>query len=298
MDVIFQSGEFINDSSSFIQFLIELTGAFIGAGAALFLFYKKTKYDENKEKKQKETEARDNVFFFKNLLKYSIEEQKRQNKEIKNYIEDVKKSPSDQLEPIKAFPLSNLDRLAKELNDSTFFHSYMRIVNEDEENSKIESYRKISAGIDYLNKGNKQIYEAIEIASVNDLNRRNRYQEISDKVIKSLRQFVENNNGLFIHIQTFLDDYLDSEQPKNSDEHVIRIVQPLLEEVDPFTDEIPAMKGIQDGLKTLIRLDLEIKSRNNEFLKKLDAGLKDLNKTVDILQESENQFKKLKPKSS
>lgn len=91
-DIVFQSGEFYGESSNTLEFIFQVIsesiGAFIGAGAAIWLFYKQNKQDKTNEAASKIGKAQDDINYISFLIEDVVTDQETQNVKLDTYLSE------------------------------------------------------------------------------------------------------------------------------------------------------------------------------------------------------------------
>lgn len=292
MDIIFQSGDFFNESNSWFeflsQFISECAGAFIGAGSAILLFYLQNKKDKDVMESNRQNKAEDDINYLSSLLENVIEDQEKQNLNIEIYIKNMSSNLSAQIEAMNSIPLKNLNRLCKLLDEPETYNSFMLIFGRNNLEN-INNYKRILASIDYLIDGNKQLTGILEMASPNDYNRRMAYNETSTKIIHAIKSEALAYDPQPKELLALLDQYMTKDKPKTILEHIDVIVNPLLQIIDNLHKNYSSIINLKDGLLTLLRYKEEIEYQNKVIVDKLDSGFEDIKNTIMNLK-SEGRF--------
>lgn len=98
MDIVFKFGNhyYGEGDSIFFQLFMSFIGAFFGFGFALLLYYLQNKRDEKSKEKEIQSKFKDQLQYFKLLLKGSLDFIEKQLNLLDEYIEEQKENPYDQ----------------------------------------------------------------------------------------------------------------------------------------------------------------------------------------------------------
>lgn len=94
LDIVFQSGEFINPDNSWItDLVIAIVGAAIGAGATIMALYYTFQHDKRKEEERRFQYQIQKVRYFQSLIKNVQKSLNSQVDGLKVFVDSIKKNP-------------------------------------------------------------------------------------------------------------------------------------------------------------------------------------------------------------
>jgi hypothetical protein len=244
--------------------LAEMIGAFIGVGAAFWLFFKESKRDKKKEKEIAEIDMEEKIHYFGSLLNGTIKLGKLQKEEIIKYYEGIDKNPT-YIPLITLYPDKDLKRLTRLIDNEEYYHAFLNKQGIDLDN--VKKYRRISRSIDFLSAQFAQMNDMQEKAQSFDYERKYKYKEIVEKMTDSTLEFgkiFENQvPGLMEFIvNTFevyykgLTDHTDLDYIQNT------FVRPVVEGIVASYMQIPQARFIAQQLKNATFLYTEIRMQN------------------------------------
>ena len=215
----FNWGDFF--SSAFVEIL----GAFVGFGGALFLFYKQNRKDEIDARADKLEEEKSKMEYINSINEMSLRDIEGQMKMIKEYIDETKKNPL-YLAPLGYSTTGNLERLKNVVDNPLYYEAYISQIGRTEENTK--NYKNLIVSSDYfLN----QFGELRKIeANKADYKRKIEYKQLFDEAKKLLvnfgESFVDTNNPIYKDIGDVIYNYETKKIHENFESHQNLLIEP------------------------------------------------------------------------
>ncbi len=298
IDIIFQSGDFYGEPSNIMDFIFQLisecVGAFIGAGFAVLLFYKQNRRDKVKEETNIKNKAEDDMNYISFLVEDVVSDQEKQNQKLVAFFTTSSLKTTSQIKQLESIPMQNIIRLQRFLDEPDTYNSFMLVFGRKNKDN-INKFKNITNSIDYLIKGNEQLYMLIEQGMPNDYARRMKYNELSDRVIGEIRIIAAEYDPPAKEVLELLRDYLEIDKPKEIEDHISIIVNPLINEIDKLHPSYTKLKELRDGLRALVRLKDEIGHQNKVVLDKFEGGIKDIKEVTDKLKTDSELIRSYKP---
>ncbi|WP_028666475.1 hypothetical protein [Runella zeae] len=128
-DIIFQSGEFYSETGfSWTEIIPDvvgnLIGGFIGAGSAIWLYYRSIKKDKEKEIEVQLEFEKNKLRYLQHLIGRSISTIEHLIKGLDKFIQTIEEDNITFPELISA-PLHDLERIVHRINQEEHYHSYL-----------------------------------------------------------------------------------------------------------------------------------------------------------------------------
>ena len=249
MDIVFQSGEFIEQGGANI--LETLVGAFIGTGTALGLFLFEGRRQRKTEREKKENDLRDFLFYFCLLLKGIKATLEKQIPEYKEHSTKLKEEPFN-------FHLLNqninedLERISTKLDLERLFHAYI-LVNGSDDISKKE-YKNLISLIDHTYLVYKQSLESQRLHFEQLTKYLREYKDLVEEQTINKSTYIANQilinnpetyaeNPFYIALNTtILNYYQQQPEPLTFEYMQLNLVQPLKHAL------FPNFRHIEEGI--------------------------------------------------
>lgn len=195
----FQSGEFLSeDGSFFLDLFIEIAGAFVGAGTALYLYnreVKQTKIEEQDKKKEFELQK---VKYLQYLVKKAIEYSKECYEGLFQFSSDLAKDPFT----IPKFPITlsehELKIIVNSLNQEDYYFACRNVIVDSKVHEVFNTCSVIEGNV-------KSMKEYIRKLEQFDYNRKTTYkdllQEVDDELYRVVKELNHMNNDPQYNVQ-------------------------------------------------------------------------------------------------
>lgn len=181
MDIVFQSGDFYNQDSSFWStFFINAFGALVGALTAFGVFVLTVKHDRKKENKKEEKLIVQSLHYFSSMVNSINEMVKQQSGHIKKCFEKQREDLLN-VQLITILPANDLERFSELPNHEDYYHAYLNKFGYTTEN--VKEYRSFFFLIDYLKAELHQLQDMLEKSLEYDYQRKLEYKGIVEKAL-------------------------------------------------------------------------------------------------------------------
>lgn len=193
LDIIIQSGEFVNqnDSSFWSDLFNTAIGSAIGSAAtigAVYLTFRKDRKKESDKKVQFEVEK---IKYFQALVKNTITKLSPQISAIEKLHLAIDANPL-YIPIMETQTLYELDRLVHKINQEEYYHSYLSLFGNT--NEAIEEFRKIYIALDYFEANLRLIKQSIEKSIDFDYTRKKSLVGIGNKAMDMAAQMLVNKD--------------------------------------------------------------------------------------------------------
>jgi hypothetical protein len=298
LDIVFQSGDFINPNSSWpIDLLINIVGAAVGAGATMLALILTFKNDRAKDEKRRLQLQHEKIKYLRSLVVNSIKEIQQQIAGLKAFAEDIEENPIT-LPLLPQSAQNDILRLVHRINQEDYFHAYLGQFSDTDE--MVEEFRKIYGFLDFFDGIIKLIHEALRKSVDFDHNRklalRKLIEDTQDEVAGLLvnPRFAEQNEMLDL-VNSILIDYHDNKTNKSDISYGHeQFVVPLKKELVKYRTLIPEVIGILVDLRKATYIFTDIQMQNQFVAKDFEtdhASLVEHLETFERLTERLRSYK-------
>ncbi|WP_159467351.1 hypothetical protein [Dyadobacter sp. 3J3] len=273
-DFYFQSGEFVGDNSDLLSFLsdfvVQIAGTFVGAWFAIKLYRKQTQDQIDKSIKDIENRDLDNMRYLDFMLRNSISAADGLVKSFKQLAEEFSKA-NNSLPDLEIFTsYSDIDRIAKVINQSDFYHSYNNLNRKYRFDLKNDSLYYVFVNIDSL-------YHNINNGVAFKKDRSNELEKTTNNVIKIIVlqntsiELLSKEKEYVKNLRRIRDEYTRM----TSISHLDRLykIQIRTEAITDLINSIDLSK-IEESVVNIHNLNSEIKTQLN-YLRMLYLNLMD-----------------------
>jgi hypothetical protein len=301
--------------------IIEILGAFIGVGAAIWLFFRETKREKANERALEQKELNEKNHYLGSLLYSSINLAKKQNKGIKDFYEKLDLNFL-YIPLIPIHPKQNLDRLSIIIDNEAYYHAFLNKYGSEITN--VKKYRGIASSVDFLNSQIEQMFDMQEKALNFDHGRKMKYKELFDKtrdqiaelgikkeesqtksIIRVLKKTIsfskeKTSVNLSSQINTILTDYYKNlNAPFVLEYHQEKLVEASKNILISHINESDQIIVIMNNLKNLTLNYSEIKAQNKLHSNEFKIFYKLINKAVLHLETTGSELiSEFKPSTS
>jgi hypothetical protein len=241
-DIVFQNGDFYNQSSS--SFIPALLGALIGAGTSLFVFYSKIKVDKNKEKQDKKASAQQTLIYFSTVIDNVITQAEHQSKRYIEHSQDIQKDPFV-FHRMSLSVSNDLSRVINDFEHFRLFHSYIGEFENKEDS--IKAFSNIFRILDFFAKmyevmgETQENYKATLFAGVEKLRNLSEEQVVNYSVFRFKeieKQDIDySTDELYIVLKGLINGFYKKYQKGYSFEQLqTELIQPLSEKLDKLSN--------------------------------------------------------------
>lgn len=304
MNINFRFGEhyyYSEENSFFLQVLVAFLGAFFAFGFSLFLYYRRTIKDREKEIQKKSHLEKDLLLYFNELIISILKSFKDQQKLVEDFIKEQDNNLTK---------LCGLNRIAsndflriKNIDNKDLFEAWVNCFNDE---SKIEDYKKIRSALDFLE---GTIAEIERIYSFNNtechaylLEVKRIIDEIPDKLFIIARDVASDlgdkrwENEYYVFVDSQIKIYRDLvDNSANFEEYNSEFLYPLLTAYIDKYDNKPYARDIAILCKRArVRLGdvrANMKTTIEEFKKlpkRTIKSIKTLEKTIEKIKTCHN----------
>ena len=295
IDIIFQSGEFINPDNNWWQDLLNtILGAAIGSGATIGAVYITFKKDRNKEENKKVQFQIEKIKYFKSLIKNTTSDLKAQIGFIKDLADAINKDPFD-LPLLEVRTFNDLDRLVHKVNQEEYYHAYLGQFGSSDD--LIEEFRKIYSLIDFFDASVQMVKEMFKSAQGFDSDRKMKYLEQFESTLDNIVANILINKNLAQHTEMirFMDAVVVKYHQGLTERSDIKYAQEnfvnaLKTGIINYGKTIPEINSLLMNLKNLTILYSNIQVQNKYMSEQLLAQYKYLN---EHFTQFESQTKRL-----
>lgn len=287
--IIRESGK-EKDGFNFLDFLsgalAEMIGAFIGAGAAVWIFFRQTEKEKKKENDKEQKELTEKNHYLGSLLQSSISLAKEQNEGIKTFYEKINDNPL-YIPLIPIVPKQDLEGLSQLICNEGYYHAFLNKYGNEIEN--VKKYRKIASSINFLNSQIDQMFDMQDKQQKFDHERKKNYKALFDRARDNAIELgirnEKSNPDLYESIGKILKEYYEKLTDRfDLTYHQENLVEPLEKILFDKIKDIPECYQIFNDLKnaTLIYSEIQYQNKNysNDFRKIHSL----INKAVDNLE--------------
>jgi len=198
--VFFQSGQFVNSSSSWImEFIQTIIGAGIGSGVTIWALYTNIKYDRIKEEEKRQNFQKEKVKYFQSIVKAINGDLNIQLINLKNFIEKTNTN-SIELPMLDSIPMNDLERVVHRLNIEDYYHSYLYVFGDNQE--IIDEFRKINSLLNYFDSILNQIKDGLKQSIEFDYRRKIKLQNLIENTMNDASSLLLN-----VEIRTNRNDF-------------------------------------------------------------------------------------------
>lgn len=291
MDIIFQSGEFINNSSNIFNIFSRLVGALFGSlisGLIAVWIYRRGVIQENirsENKERQEVQRVRKTFFI--LLESIIKTIKEQVAEYESYNQKIAHDPLENIVP-KEYPLQDMDRILK-IETSNIIEVFNYLGLQDTE------YLSTIQNLDYLNAVNKGISKELNDLkgiSIHDMNTTyiNTRNEILDICALNLLNIQNSNpdferNEYYIFLNGTISSYYETNDGISGLQYdQQRLIEPLK---DAFIHRFRDQEIVHEVLKKAKKCSdivFTIGHFNENFSINLRRIIDDINVSIQALE--------------
>jgi len=305
IDFTFQSGEFAEASSGFVETFL---GTLVGIGTPLAVFYLETKRDKKKtesEKTVKEDEERkardrrelDTLNYFAAGVEHAISYAEKQGQYYIEHANDLRTNPLENNLSRTIITL-DLERSVNRFDHERIFHAYLSQFGNSLDQIKI--FRSIYGKLDFLHAYRAEIISVQEHYLKNLHKRILKYKELVEEQIDAhcsvLANHIEHNdphystNQFFISLNECLLNFHRSEKPKNDQQgglyHIQgSLVEPLKSKLAERHLNIPAAVAILENCRRATWLLNETIAEVNSTADNFEEFGKELIKISGALKE-------------
>lgn len=125
MNIIFQSGEFYSDGSFWLDLIVQIVGAVIGAATAIYLFFRQLNSNRLLEETKKSEYEIDKLKYLTTSLDSIIELIQLQISGIEKFISEVSNDFIN-VPLLSIYPTHDIDRLVNKINHEDYYHAFIR----------------------------------------------------------------------------------------------------------------------------------------------------------------------------
>lgn len=268
LDIVFQSGEFVNPDNSWWQELINtILGAAIGSGVTIWALYRTFRQDKRKDESKRIELQIEKIKYFRSLVSNTISNLKAQTEFVKNLAEEVQEN-SLELPLLEIRTFNDLERLVHKVNQEEYYHSYLGQFGAT--NDIIEEFRKIYSLLDFFDASIHSIKEMYKNSQAYDYERKIKYKELFESMTDYIAVNILTGSALINHpvlskyindaIVQFHEGHTDKSDIKYAhDNLVVTLKKP---EVIGYGREIPQINELLMQLKNVTVLYGDIQNQN------------------------------------
>lgn len=266
--------------------LAEMIGAFIGAGAAIWIFFRQTKKEKEKDQQQEQKELNEKNHYLSSLLQSSISLVRKQNEGIKKFCEELD-SNLLYIPLIPIYSKQDLERLSKVIDNADYYHAFLNKYGSGIEN--VKKYRGIANSVDFLNNHINQIFDMQDKKLMFDRERKIKYKDFFDRARDNAAELgmknIESNPELYKSIGEVLQEYYRGLTNSFSLEyHHEKLVTPLRTKLLEKFSDIPETRQILNDLKNANLIYSAIRDHNKIHSDELKKSYKDINRAIEFLE--------------
>lgn len=185
-------------------------GGLIGAGGAILVFFCRWKKENTRIGKEKKEIIDEKNYYFKSLLKSSIDVSNEFSLDLKNFCNELN-NDSSKYPLLKVAPNQHIKRMSTAIDNEVYSNAFINKYGRN--NDTIKNYRKIANGIDYISAQIHQLVNMNEIIRNADNTRNRKYAEICNSII--LVEYMEIGDPVFDDFIIFLNSFIDVFEKKN-----------------------------------------------------------------------------------
>jgi hypothetical protein len=268
--------------------IAEMIGAFIGAGAALWIFFKQTKEEKVKENLKEQIKLNEKNHYFGSLLQSSLNLAKQQNEGIKKFYEELDSKPL-YIPLIAIHPKQDLERLSKVIDNEEYYHAFLNKYGSDIEN--VKKYRGIAGSVDFLNSQINQMLDMQSKGQNFDHKRKVEYKELLDTAIDTASELGmrnENTNpDLTRSIGEILQRYYEGlTNPLELEYHQKNLVEPLITMMLNNFSDLPEVRQFLNDLKNATLIYSEIQGLNKIHSDGFKGFHNYINQAIELLEKN------------
>ncbi|MFM9952189.1 MAG: hypothetical protein ACKV1O_29935 [Saprospiraceae bacterium] len=277
---------------------VEVMGAFVGAGAAILIFYNQIKHDRKKEAGKKIEEQKENNFYLNSLIQSTLNRVTKQREAIKKFYEEIESNPIE-IPIISLIPMQDLKRLAKVVDNEIYYYSFLEEFGKTKEIA--DKYRKITVSVDYLNAAVVQMEDILWKDRQFDRDRKLKYKELfengMDATVEIAKQFEQTNprfsDVIFKYIVLYHESCAAAEPQQLSLDSIQNIyIKPFKSKLvlDRFTD-LPEARQIITNLKQVEFAFSDIVMNNKKNAEPFKEFYKNFGSAIEKLEENSKEIK-------
>lgn len=266
--------------------LAEMIGALIGAGAAVWIFFRQTKKEKQKENDKEQKELNEKNHYLGSLLQSSISLARVQNEGIKKFYEEINGNPL-YIPLIPIVPNQDLEGLSQLIYNEGYYHAFLNKYGNGIEN--VKKYRHIASSINFLNSQIDQMFDMQDKKQKFDHERKKDYKALFDRARDcTVELWIRNeksNPDLHESIGKILKKYYEELTGSCELEcHQENLVEPLKNMLFDKFKNLPEVYKIFNDLKNATLIYSEIQTQNKNYSNDFKKIYSLINKAVDNLE--------------
>lgn len=267
LDIVFQSGEFINPDNSWVtDLLVTIVGAAIGAGATIIALYFTFKHDKRKEEERRIQFQIEKVRYFQSLIKNVQKGLVSQIDNLKVFADTVKANPLE-IPLLTQNPQNDIQRVVHKLNQEEYFHAYLGQLNDSPES--IEEFRKLYAMLDFFDASINNITDSLKNSVQFDYERKLKVKKLVEDAMDDAASFLVNPSFVQqVDMLKFINQIIEDAHKNKTDTSDIKyfhdnFVHPLKVGLINYGRTFPEILTLLRQLKNATYIYTEIQMQNN-----------------------------------
>lgn len=291
INIVFQSGDFYNEDTS--SFLENLLGAFIGAGAALLVFYLESRRERNNRRNERIQSDTNTLNYFIALLKSVLKIAEKQSGYYKEHKDNLTNKPFEQ-HFLNTVIAEDVNRILHNFDHERVFHSYLARFNNDM--SRIETFQKIFSRLDLIEAIYKDAIKIHEKLQEELMTSKLKYKDLAEEETKSycaelinvIRQSDPNyaDNPFWNLLNNAILDYHQNKPERETIEYMqSAFINPIKVAIISNFRHIPEAMIIANNCRKATWLYSEIKLRSETLGNDFDRANTSMSKTIEELRD-------------
>jgi hypothetical protein len=284
MDINFQFGDFFSDSSSLMDWTIQVISALIGAFATVFatwwLFNKTIGSQIENERKAQLQQVDEKIKYLKILIGNVIQTMEKQSTHLNDFINKTRDNPF-LIPELVVIPNQDLERLISKINQSEYYHAFMSRFNNEND------FASIFRQLDFFDVIMESTIESIKSTREYDYKRQKEYESIFISMRKHMNEIILS------------DDYTEDFKKRvhkvlsniNKGEKYITIVTLHQNFTLPIIELIHEVNNLNESIALLQRaidLYMEIEKKNLIFAENMEVDKKNIDIALNQIKEASN----------
>lgn len=265
MDIVFQSGEFVNsdEGNKFWDVLIAIVGAAIGTYGAIWVYKRQTQDAKEKVESERKEQQLQKVAFLKNSVSDSKSQIESQISCYEEFVSNI--SENDYFIPsLMEPPLKDLDLLINKINREDFFHSYLNEFKPQalEVTILIEEFRKMFLCFYAFEDNFKKIQKLYLECNRNNVTSTQAFPELKSAIKKSVTDAARVNGNLTrspLFIETLKNGFAKVLLHSDDEDYYNKLTI-FLSEIAPFMFEFGEAANLYHTIENTLNV---FESKNN-----------------------------------
>lgn len=205
----YQSGEFSDSGGMSIgEIVVQLLVAFIGAGAAILVFYLQSRNDRSKQLALQENFENDSIKYLYHLMSGAMDVIEAFSLSINQSVQAFEQSDKSQLPIIEKHSFNDLDRIVNKINQEQYYHALLKRIKREKIEGIFSGFDFFYGSMNFIETNTDNQYEIFKALVSNFEKSLISSAESVSKYIGKLKREGKRDTELFNRLNNSLKEYV------------------------------------------------------------------------------------------